>query len=133
MKHVYSEPKKRKKKLIKEIRVRFYSDAATDVPNLEQIGLRYATLLAEHHDYRLSPCDYILLMPDPAAAPGQFELIGAIPVVSTVLYHVHVGVDVARLNADHFRYATDLIAEILTAIAVKEGTDPEPIEQARNE
>jgi len=123
---------KRKKKLIKEVRVRLYGqDAADDVPDLEQIGLRYATLLAEHHNYRLSPCDHILLLHDPDLPPGQFQLRGILPVVSTIMYHVRVGVDVARLNADHNGYVTNLIAEILTAIAVQEGSELEPIEQAR--
>jgi hypothetical protein len=123
---------KRKKKLIKEIRVRLYGqDPADYAPDLEQIGLRYATLLAEHHSYKLSACDHVLLLNDPDIPPGQFQLRGMLPVVSTIMYHVRVGVDVARLNADHNGYVTNLIAEILTAIAVQEGSDLEPIEHAR--
>jgi hypothetical protein len=122
---------KRAKKHVKEIRVRAYRDDDHLAPNLEQIGMRYALLLAEQFDYRLCSCDYFLLMRS-APDPEEFKLIGMMPVVSTVMFRVDVRFDMEKLASDYYTYTVNLIARVLKEIACTEGADPEPIDLARN-
>lgn len=123
-----SVPQKKKRlRLIDDVRIGFGPRPELGILPLQQLGYRYATLLAEQYEYKLSSCNCFNLYPFDSVAPGNFKLLG----VSDGIYVVHVGLDKTRLDADSKTYTTNLIAEVLKAIAETEGGDPRPIELAR--
>jgi len=118
----------RPKKLIKEIRVRPSFCLEPDRPDLEQIGMRYARLLTEKFDYRLSPCSHICLYATEYGQDSEFVLRGIVD--STVMFFVDVLFDHKAIDVNYHDYTVNLIARVLAEIASNEGVDPEPIEEA---
>jgi hypothetical protein len=126
--------KVRNKKTIREIRIHVSGRSTYEHDGwIYQTGIRFALLLAKKHNFQLSPCDYILI--DSAdISVDTIELTGVIPELSKVMFHVKAGFSEELFDEkDGHVYLVNLIARVLTGIAILEGSDTEPIEKVRQE